>query len=601
MLLLSGSLVFDACGKTRDDNVNFTRSNFQNFHALEERAHKVKPMPFFKKRLSEKLESDPLSSAKHQESDGNPAQITMTVEKSDVDKMSSAGDLQKTYDLGVSESSSGKSEILFQWTILYFMPFFYGAITRLPFIYYVIHLRKTFDLSWDMVGVFVGCYQANRVITNSLAMCFSPKLVHFVGTAMAIAGNAVVFLSDETSKTPFIVGTAIIGFAETIACIQAYAKKYLSATHQEIKKAMQIQYASVLIGVTMAFYTGGAIYQEYGIKGIAVFGLTLAVCELISLVIFLYLSTKIEHAGSEKELLNETEESMDNIQLETVQEDEEQLEGVQEDEDQVLGKEDKHHNVPTVLDQFNKSGVSANYVTYIIAFTFAVESVTIGFNLAISPVYIMDQFEQDTKFIGLVFGFGALTGTLMTFVLSFSDRGKAFMKKYIPSPIDIYVAFVGIALSVFCAAVPNFPIHVIGIVLLMACNDLGSFTINTLQGTINSEEAYKKVGPLGQVVRRAINVITAVTGPRLYSIMPQLPYIIAGSVTLIWAVLIMIVLGKRTKTNQQKVLNKVVFSAGNVDVDRKMEKTLKQMSFSRLEIVSRTVKDWSRRKLFIDN
>ena len=548
-------------------------------------------MPFFKKRLSEKLESDPLSPEKNQESDGIPAQITMTVQEVDEDKTSS-GDIQKTYDLGVSKKSSGKSNILFQWTILYFMPFFYGAITRLPFIYYVIHLRRTFELSWDMVGVFVGCYQANRVITNSLSMFLPPKLVHFMGTAMAIAGNAVVFLSDETSKTPFIVGTAIIGFAETIACIQAYAKKYLSATHQEIKKAMQIQYAAVLVGVTMAFYAGGAIYQEYGIKGIAVFGLTLAVCEMISLVIFMYLSWKNEHAGFEKELVNETEETMDKIQLDTVQEDEEQLEAVQEDKDQVLGA--------TVLDQFNKSGVSANYVTYVIAFTFAVESITIGFNLAISPVYIMDQFDQDTKFIGLVFGFGALTGTLMTFVLSFSNSGKAFMKKYMPSPIDIYVAFVGIALSVFCAAIPNFPIHIAGIVLLMACNDLGSFTINTLQGTINSEEAYKKVGPLGQVVRRALNVITAVTGPKLYSIMPQLPYIIAGSVTLLWAVFIMIVLTKRTKANQQEVMNKVVFSAGNVGVDKKMEKTLKQMSFSRLEIVSRTVKDWSRRRLFIE-
>jgi beta-lactamase regulating signal transducer with metallopeptidase domain len=174
------------------------------------------------------------------------------------------------------------------------------------------------------------------------------------------------------------------------------------------------------------------------------------------------------------------------------------------------------------------------------------------------------------------------------------------MKKYIPSPIDIYVAFVGIALSVFCAAVPNFPIHITGIILLMACNDLGSFTINSLQGTINSEKAYKKVGPLGQVVRRSMNVITAVTGPRLYSIMPQLPYLIAGSITLVWAVLIMIVLSKRTKANQQEVMDKVVFSAGTVNVDKRTETTLRQMSFGRLEMLSSTVKDWSRRRLFID-
>jgi hypothetical protein len=515
----------------------------------------------------------------------------------------------KMYDLGVLvegtplDSSSKGSNILFRWSILYFMPFFYGAITRLPFIYYVIHLRKTFELSWDMVGIFVGCYQANRVITNSLAMMLPPQLVHFLGTAMAIAGNVIVLTSKDTSKTSFIVGTAIIGFAETIACIQAYAKKHLAATHQEIKKAMQIQYAAVLIGVTMAFYAGGAIYQQYGVQGIAYFGLVLAVCEMASLLLFLCLKRKSELVPKNKEddTVCEIDEDESNNKFKDVNLDEDQIESFEEDEEQVIGEErSKQQDVDTVLDKFNKSGVSANYITYIIAFTFAVESVTIGFNLAISPVYIMDQFEQDTKFIGLIFGFGALAGTLMTLGISFTSSGSAFMKKYIPSPIDIYVAFVGIALSVFCAAVPNFPIHITGIILLMACNDLGSFTINSLQGTINSEKAYKKVGPLGQVVRRSMNVITAVTGPRLYSIMPQLPYLIAGSITLVWAVLIMIVLSKRTKANQQEVMDKVVFSAGTVNVDKRTETTLRQMSFGRLEMLSSTVKDWSRRRLFID-
>jgi hypothetical protein len=41
-----------------------------------------------------------------------------------------------------------------QWILVYALPFFYGAITRLPFLYFVIHMRITFDLDWLSIWYF---------------------------------------------------------------------------------------------------------------------------------------------------------------------------------------------------------------------------------------------------------------------------------------------------------------------------------------------------------------------------------------------------------------------------------------------------------------
>ena len=45
------------------------------------------------------------------------------------------------------------------------MPFLYGAATRLPFIYYVIHLDGHFKLDMLTIGFCVALYQGSRVIT----------------------------------------------------------------------------------------------------------------------------------------------------------------------------------------------------------------------------------------------------------------------------------------------------------------------------------------------------------------------------------------------------------------------------------------------------
>ena len=113
------------------------------------------------------------------------------------------------------------------------------------------------------------------------------------------------------------------------------------------------------------------------------------------------------------------------------------------------------------------------------------------------------------------------------------------------TPLNIYVALAGIGCSVLLAATPILEMHVLGLLLMMAFNDLAATWLIEVQGAVVTKSAYKIVGPLGQIVRRSINTITAITGPLLFGIWPRSPYFVAGGLTLIWTVLVVVFLEKR--------------------------------------------------------
>jgi hypothetical protein len=456
-----------------------------------------------------------------------------------------------------------------QWILVYALPFFYGAITRLPFIYFVIHMRMTFDLDWLSIGFYVGSYQATRVATSVVAI-FAPKLAHFSGTSIGLAGNLVVLLSNSNDKTPFIVGTILVGFSETLACMQTYTKSVFDSDLTVLEHKLKVQYAAVMVGVTFAFGLGGFIYQRFGIDGVAIFGVAMSVFELLSLLAYFLLEMK---PLVDESVTKRTDRCTSTNSSESSQDDN-------------VGKSTfsvrKGDEMVAALDFFLGSGMGANYLSYILCITFGMESITIGYNLAISPIFITEQFGKSTVVIGIMLGAGAGFGTLVSILMTLTNHGKTLMEKYLPSPYNLFVAMGGISVSVLLASVPSFPVHVIGILFLMGFNDLAALILNEMQGTITTSRAYSAIGPMGQVVRRSFNVITAVTGPLLFSVLPQLPYIVAGVVTALWTLVLVIVIKHRMRSNR-KVLD-------TDDVPRASLRDFKQMSFTRQEIIAREKK-----------
>lgn len=102
-----------------------------------------------------------------------------------------------------------------------------------------------------------------------------------------------------------------------------------------------------------------------------------------------------------------------------------------------------------------------------------------------------------------------------------------------------------IAVGVFMVTIKNQVIIIMGVMVLMSFNELAAIYLNRLQGLINTGDEYKKVGPIGQVIRRSLNCATAITGPLFYSLYPPLPYFVAGSLTALWVVVMIIAFEKR--------------------------------------------------------
>jgi hypothetical protein len=465
-----------------------------------------------------------------------------------------------------------------QWILVYALPFFYGAITRLPFLYFVIHMRMAFDLDWLHIGFYVGSYQATRVAT-SVGAIFAPRIAHFFGTSIGLAGNIVVLLSNNNDKRPFIVGTILVGFSETFACMQTYTKSVFDSDLTVLEHKLKVQYAAVMVGVTFAFGLGGFVYQTIGVNGVAMFGAVMSVFELLSLLGYFLLELQ-PFTSSMMFLADESTTSK------TVMKNEDSINGNDSSQDDNVAKSSfsvrKGDEMVAALDYFLGSGMGANYLSYILCITFGMEAITIGFNLAISPIFITEQFGKDTAVIGIMLGCGAGFGTLVSILVTLTKKGRALSQSYLPSPYNLFICMGGISFSVLLASVPSFPVHIIGILLLMGFNDLGALILNEMQGTITTSRAYSAIGPMGQVVRRSCNVITAVTGPLLFSVLPQLPYIVAGVVTALWTLVLVIVIKHRMRSNRALL--------DTDDIPMASLQDFKQMSFARQEIIAREKK-----------
>jgi uncharacterized membrane protein YuzA (DUF378 family) len=85
------------------------------------------------------------------------------------------------------------------------------------------------------------------------------------------------------------------------------------------------------------------------------------------------------------------------------------------------------------------------------------------------------------------------------------------------------------------------------------------------------------------MLRRIMNVVMAVTGPIFYGIFSRLPYIVAGSICLVYACVFIVYTQKQQKQNAARVAE--LFSA-NTELDDNDAKEMVQR-YNRMTISSR--------------
>lgn len=72
-----------------------------------------------------------------------------------------------------------------------FMPFFYGAATRVPMIYIGVHSHFVLDVSWVGTGLILGCYQMFRTVANLSIPMFGVHFGHWMGTCNSLHGECM--------------------------------------------------------------------------------------------------------------------------------------------------------------------------------------------------------------------------------------------------------------------------------------------------------------------------------------------------------------------------------------------------------------------------
>ncbi len=544
------------------------------------------------------------------------------------------------------------------------MPLLYGAATRLPFIYFVIHLTTNFNVEWARIGLFVGCYQGARVVTSAVSIS-APKSSHFLGTTAGLAGYVIVYVSDKTSLTPFVVGTAMVGFSETMSSMQKYGKEMykFDANRKKAQLRIKFQYAFVMIGVVIAFGVGGVVYEHGGINGVAFVGIVLESSALLVLFAFWSLTRRVvynkdvneekvsfpiktrnsaieedvenhsnpkeaEDSGGRNDAKNDMIDSLvidqgNNNGTKGAEENTEEFllpskshEGHpkvsfdQDDGHKVSFDQDEEHRVDflpntspspkkndgkqvkrrssifarfrfsSLLDAANTNytacDLPATWINWLLCATFGVEALTIGFTLGIGPIFLLNEFDQNTGVIGALFAIGGAFGTIAAIGITCTKTGNNLMMKIAASPFDLCFAMGGIAAGVLVATIPSLVPHAIGLILLMAFNDIGATLMTELQASITTTSNFAILGPFGQVVRRCLNVVTAVTGPVLFGVYPRLPYLVAGITTLIWTIMLFVLF----KLRMEKTYEEVSGMTG-----RNMRSIKYRMSFCTSEVV----------------
>ena len=148
-------------------------------------------------------------------------------------------------------------------------------------------------------------------------------------------------------------------------------------------------------------------------------------------------------------------------------------------------------------------------------------------------------------------------GSISAILVTCTSFGSNLLRKIALPPFDLCFAIGGIAVGVFVACIPSFAVHVIGLIVLMCFNDLGLTIMTELQASITTVSNFSVLGPLGQVIRLSLVVVTALTGPVLYGINPRFPYYVTGSITLCWTVIMFILFRRRVEKTVEVICDMI--------------------------------------------
>jgi hypothetical protein len=184
------------------------------------------------------------------------------------------------------------------------------------------------------------------------------------------------------------------------------------------------------------------------------------------------------------------------------------------------------------------------WINYMIVATFAIQALCIGVILSTAPILLLEEYDFDVRWIGLVFGCGEILGTIALFsFVPVSTQMK--VRRYFPGPLNVLIIVGSLGILAVLLVINTLGSSVAFILLIMGLNDFGTALTAEAQGATVASENYSRMNALSNIGRRVGNTVTAAVGPIMYGVVYYLPFVTFGGLTVLWILVMAIAFNKR--------------------------------------------------------
>lgn len=207
------------------------------------------------------------------------------------------------YDIIFARKERTYLENIALLVLTWFLPLFYSANTRLPFICLALEITITRGGSLGQVGIILGSYQACRALANLVISKFGGKdplkRMNFLLVLIGLFGW-LYLLETTRANTPasmsvwHLMAVCGVGLSENIVNLQTslIRETRLESPAQIVDPLIlsarfRAQYIGVSVGACVAFIGGGLLYTRYGFEAVCWFGMICCLLQLLGTAFFL--------------------------------------------------------------------------------------------------------------------------------------------------------------------------------------------------------------------------------------------------------------------------------------------------------------------------
>jgi len=440
--------------------------------------------------------------------------------------------------------------------IVYTLPFTLIVSTQLPYLFFLIELKGTYEMDLKIGGLIQALSFVSRILTLYFMM-WAPKTAVYTGSFLALVGYMTLVFTENVYF--FLASIVIIQAAEISGALQIFVKDFYDDA-SEMGRNQRLQYSVKSFGFVFFWLVGGYLYEYFGMRGISIFGAVTLVFQITLMTVYVFLSQLLK--SKQKSVEENEANAISRIQNEPIgnstRKDCNTLRNIDGESDQEEKKRITHfRNASIFLNNYSKmEGIPITAISYIIAIAGASQALVNSLVFAIGSLLMHDIYGIPYYRIGIYSAAGSMAGTATAILVS-NDKFVAWFKNLLPSPTNLQFASLLSTIFVAVTAVPNFNAYIVGFVCLNIAGALSGPFFQELQAKITTRENYGKIAPMTLIVRRCVGLVSNFIGPAMYTISPQLPSIVGAVLSFVILVVMILGFNKRQKKNLESLTSQL--------------------------------------------